>query len=235
MDQDELSRRLDALTAVYGSQKKAAEKLGISVSTFKRYKRGTSQPSREKQTEINRKFGRNKGRLDDPEIQKKFEKARRRTEHSRLQIMPTLTWAQINFSSIGMHYITEFVTRVSMFVRFHPENPLFVEFIDDPNDPEGKPAERKSISVVLLFHTVYEIDRKESNFRNADIRLTKLAVPPNARGRAAWSFDDTMNYVLSNISQPSLRVDTGKRRLVPTDALGFSPHDISISGRRKRT
>lgn len=216
---------LTKLETAYGSQKELANRLGISPSTLRRYKKNDEILNPDIANKVGRMLGGFSKRIKTDEFQEKFEK-RLGIEHKPWDkpgfvTMSTKEWAVQKYGYKNAHLI-EAALKISPFVRFPRGQPDFVEFIDDPYNPHtGKPEGKRSIEILILRNPDYNTAWAKSLDRSEPYR-TIMAVPNPREQNREWSFDETRDYLQENLWQPNfITAYTEKFRMVPSDVVGF--------------
>lgn len=173
----DVRKHLEQLETLYGSQKAAAEKLGVGVSTYREYKSGRKEPPKEKQTLANRLFGRNKKKLSDPEYRTKHEKRiqqeekkrqARETQKARAALKPVIRsardWIYEQFTNRSI--IQKLLLLAPEYVAYLPGDPTRVQFLTameamSPNQFLGKPPRRMKVWRVGILSDSYQVELME--------------------------------------------------------------------------
>jgi len=170
-------RHLEVLETLYGSQKKAAEKLGIGVSTYREYKSGRKEPNPEKRTLINRLFGRNKRKVSQPSfvsehtkrVQSEEKKRRAREEAKRRAaskpvIKAAREWIYQHFTNRTI--IQKLLMLTPEYVAYIPSDPSRVQFMTpeeamQPDKYLGRPPRRMKVYRIGILSDQYQVELME--------------------------------------------------------------------------
>ena len=171
----QFQNNLQAYEAIAGNQKKAAESLGINVATYRRWKTGKVEPKKEQIEKFNRKFGKNKTKLDNPEIMERIKKQTEKREKKRQVREPQRKREKVLFPKLltknyylkkyfaGSKFAADLANIFADYVWFYEDNPTVAQYVNSKNranigKPMGTPA--------AIMYASYS-EKESTNGRNA--------------------------------------------------------------------
>lgn len=224
----ELGRKLSELEAILGSQKKAAEKLGINVSTYRAAKTGKANLSKEKLSRANRVYGQNKRKLEEAPIREKVERREKQTERKRaareiqrkrenITYESTVSWIRKQYGGEGYeNYIIRALESVSMYVAYDRSNPESVQFTDGI-ETVGKPKGKKFVTVWGLYTLSYIVEAGQAEAGNSDLK--DVRIPLLIDLDKEWDLQTTLDYLESKFMDTAYQ--TGRRKFIPSKFIGY--------------
>lgn len=224
----DLQKKLTALEAILGSQKKAAERLGVSTSTYRQYKTGKAAPDKDKSKRINRVFGQNKRKLSDPKIEKRIERREKAAERKRaaaeitnrkrsIVVEATSSWLRREYGDDDYEtYMVRALDSVSMYVAYDRHNPETVQFTDGIG-PLGKPKRTMRVKVWALYSLTYQVEAGQADVETSDLKESMMPIMVGLDQE--WDLQTTINYLESHLMDTAYQV--GRRRYIPIKLIGF--------------
>ena len=211
---DEFRRKLIQLEALYGSQKKAAKKLGVSERTYRSYKSGATEPPKARQTKANRLIGANKQKLEPlaPKIEKKIE--RYEASFKKPKIEAANTWLNAKFGKDQkQRFITATLNNLEPYVAYPKNDSSSVQFYDGTG-PTGKPKGTKFITVIGIVSLNYDV--------NAPEKGNVIRTPLDTLGSFTqdWDLEQTLDYAENHFMGRTIQV--GRRKFLPVQFIGYT-------------
>lgn len=227
---DQWRKNLDLLESIYGSQKKAAEKLGVNVSTYRAYKTGKRDPKVDKIQKANRLFGQNKKKLQTEEVKRRIPKRQKNVEKKRqaregqrkkesIKIESTRAWVDRNFEEDFIKgTILDQMPEYVAYLKGNDDRVVFLDpsQVDEVKANRGKPPRIKSVEIVGLYTTDY-LEEVPDDYTSSDIFIDKF--PMLAGFTEEWDIDKTLNYIESKFYEESKQV--GRRKFTPQKFIGY--------------
>ncbi len=227
---DQLRRNLQTYEAIVGQQK-AAEKLGVSTSTYRAWKNGTRDIPVAQAKTFNRVYGQNKKKLASDEIQTQVEKYNKRTQsrkqgrqkqlkRTEVQQMATRTWAYETFhASFIIHRILLEAPEFVSYIRGDKDR---VQFFSPLNMQIGKPAGTNSVLVYGLYLNKYIFEKHAEDLDEVDESSADMFVSPFPvlDGKPdQWDLDTMLQYMERKFMAGSKT--SGRRRYEPFRFIGY--------------
>ncbi len=226
---EQFRRNLQTYEGMVG-QKKAADKLGVSVSTFRAWKNGANVPKSQAQ-KFNRVYGQNKKKLSDPSVQAKVERSiRTRENKSKVQLdrtkikqQATNKWVYETFNATFI--IVKILQEAPEFVAYIRGDQSKVQFFTPTKMQMGKPAGINSVKVYGLYLNKYVYEQLMEdglNPEDAEDGQTDMFVSlfPVQDGKPdTWDLDTMLEYMERKFMAGSKTV--GRRRYEPCRFIGY--------------
>ena len=214
---DEFRRKLLALETLYGSQKAAAKKLGVSERTFRAYKSGETTPPKSRVKQANRLVGNrsNKQRLEN-ELRPKLERRERQYEarQNKPKIEATNRWLNAEFGKdLRERYIIHNLNGETPYVAYMPNNHHIVQFTDGL-EPTGKPKGTKFITVYGVWAQSYYIDDPAAG------NLWSTKIPTLGSISQDWDLAETLAWAERTFMQQPLK-QIRNRKFQPVRFIGY--------------
>lgn len=221
----EFRSNLSFLEAVLGSQKKAAEKLGVSTSTYRAYKSGSKKPGKSFVTKANRTYGQNKKKVNDPKIQAKIEKRQKAAEkksaaakkqfaNTRIKALTVMAW--LKTQDLPGWVDANVLAKAPDFAAYSGDDST-VQFItgEDLMDKRiGKPIGTKSVILYGLYRNSYVSDNADEV---TDMYIKRAPVLIDLT--KSWDFEKTIDYLTKKFFS-AIEI-AGKRKFNPVRLLGY--------------
>lgn len=229
---EQFRKNLESFEAIAGSQKKAAEKLGVNVSTYRAWKTGQRDPSKEKTSAFNRIFGQNKRKLEETEVRSRLEKRQKTTETKRkarepqrrkesVKIEGTYGWVKAHFDE---GFIIQAISTVAPeYVAYNKGDDDRVQFLSPFElDRIGKPPRIKTVKLYGLYSNNYVFEKLLSE--GEDVPESKTDFFASSFGVMdgyldTWDLETMLNYMerkfFDTIKQE------GRRRWNPVRFIGY--------------
>jgi hypothetical protein len=212
---DDFKRKLLALETLYGSQKKAAQKLGVSTSTYRRYKQSGLPSSREKQA--NRLLGnkRNKEKLEQkaPALEKKIKAFEEKQQ--RVKVMATNAWLEQEFGrDMREKFIVHNLKNETPYVAYVSGNKDAVQFFDYLAET-GKPKGALKVTAYGIITQSYYVGQSDLASGN----LVRTQIPILTGIGEHWDLQKTLDYVEKIFMGQS--IINGRKKFNPTRFIGI--------------
>lgn len=221
----EFRSHLSFLEAVLGSQKKAAEKLGVSASTYRAYKNGSKNPAKSFVTKANRIYGQNKKKQNDPKVQSTIQKRQKAAEkrsaatkkrlyNTRIQSLTVMAW--LKSQDLPGWVEANVLAKAPDFAVYVGDDSA-VQFISGEDLMEkriGKPAGTKSVILYGLYRNSY-VSETADEVTDMYIKRAPLLIDLTKE----WDFEKTISYLTERFF--SVVEQTGKRKFNPVRLLGY--------------
>jgi transposase len=214
---EEFRRRLSELQTLYGSQQAAANKLGVSVSTFKNYKSGKTTP-RDKgiATKVNRLRGANSKKINSEEFEtrhqlrtEKEDRAKEKRDISRstkVKLEATATWVQDQLDGL-IPAIKSKIRSLSEYVAYEGNDSFNVQFWDGFSG-FGKPASlaQSKVKAWGLYSSSYN--------PNAPLELIGSTFPITSGVGKVWNIRQTNEYLSDKLADAQTTTSRRKFNLI---------------------
>lgn len=203
---EEYRRHLTEFESLYGSQKKAAEKLGISPSTFRKHKAGKISPDKARDTiaKVNKRYGANKKKIQTPEVQAKANKREEKQveQQKRREFIKSTTIHKLSTREwiaevlVGMSaLLVRQISNISSYVAYQGGNNLTVQFWEPPEEPNGKPAGQRRAKAWAIYTELYLDEAATESGRDPRRMLIGSPVPLLNDIDSEWSIDRVNDYI----------------------------------------
>lgn len=219
---EDFQRRLSELQAIYGSQKAAAKKLGVSPKTFSNYRTGKTAPrSKEVYAKANRLRGnaKNAEKLTTESAKKKLEKIKKvdTVKSNKPNFMSLKQWIQEQLIGVS-NLIKNEIERISQYAAFNGSDNLTIQFWN-AGDPTGKPAGRRTLKSWAIYGAVGSKGGELEIYDSLPRYLIGANVSAMDRINSEWSIQETNDYIEDNLGNPSRM--KGRQRYTLTRYLGY--------------
>lgn len=219
---DQWRDHLQDLEAVFGSQKAAAKKLGVDVSTYRAWKTGKRTPPKSSVQKANRLYGRHRAEFEREEIKQRAEKKRKKTEtlrqarepqrkREKIKTLDLWEWLDRYLSDEQGYLRTELDgllrEKGRVYAVYDKDNPTEAQFVSMDEylmEKFGKPKGQRSFKLIgIVWVYPYEDEGLEVS-------------PPIVRdllgyGGRVWSVSETLDFGRQVFSEEIERRERGKR------------------------
>lgn len=203
--------KVTELESVFG-QKKAAEKLGVSVSTLRNYKTGKTSPKKDKEKKLNRIYEQNKKKITEEKVERYKKNVETKKTNRRKQMVrnPRLQSVQ---AWVNKEFDEDYIK-----VNIVKDAPPFIAPLDgrgqftDGASPFGIPKGIKYVRMYGLYTTDYNKDGDDSK---KDYIQSRLAITLRKEMNLEQALDYVEGKFYATVQQQ------GKRRLNPVRFIGY--------------
>lgn len=228
-----LSRKVAELESIFGGQKRAAEKLGVSTRTLANYKSGKAPRNKDIETKINRIYGANKKKFNEAEFEKRQQEREKKQgarekqiEKKRRQgkLVPVGEWVKREYK--GHEFVIESVLSESPTLYVAVTDGGYAEFVhpDQLATQEfGISKQKRRVKAYGLFVVQFfsngewvNIGAEEATTDRTEFKVINLPITLVKDRDLQESFDYVEHQFMLQGKEPKGRV-----RLKPYKLIGF--------------